>query len=513
MNTHSPSHTDVAIIGAGFAGVGMGIQLKRRQEHTFRIFERAGQIGGTWRDNTYPGIACDVPAHLYSFSFAPNPNWSGLYAPGLEISSYLEDCSVQEGLHENLILNADVTEARWDQSGQLWRLTTTQGSFTSNTLVLGCGRLTEPRIPSVPGVDSFTGESFHSARWRHEVNLDGKRIAVIGSGASAVQIVPELARVASELIVLQRSAPYILPREEHQYSVAERAMFKQLPQSMKSLRSQLFWKQEEMFAQRLSNGQAVTSAREKALNHLKSNVHDAQRVQQLTPNYELGCKRVLISNTFYPAFNKPNVHLQSTALAAVEAGAVVGKDGSRFDVDVIVYATGFHSARQPFASRVFGRQGASLDDYWSNGMKGFASTTVHGFPNLFVLNGPNSGLGHSSSIFMIETQIEYVLAALQFLNSIPESSLEVSAEAEQAYVRAIDAQSAETVWINGGCSSWYVDPTSGRQTLLWPDFAYAFRTVNGSFDSTPYLTATTQDSKPAELPMGARGEPLAGSTY
>jgi cation diffusion facilitator CzcD-associated flavoprotein CzcO len=240
MNTHSPSHTDVAIIGAGFAGVGMGIQLKRRQEHTFRIFERAGQIGGTWRDNTYPGIACDVPAHLYSFSFAPNPNWSGLYAPGLEISSYLEDCSVQEGLHENLILNADVTEARWDQSGQLWRLTTTQGSFTSNTLVLGCGRLTEPRIPSVPGVDSFTGESFHSARWRHEVNLDGKRIAVIGSGASAVQIVPELARVASELIVLQRSAPYILPREEHQYSVAERAMFKQLPQSMKSLRSQLF---------------------------------------------------------------------------------------------------------------------------------------------------------------------------------------------------------------------------------------------------------------------------------
>jgi hypothetical protein len=162
---------------------------------------------------------------------------------------------------------------------------------------------------------------------------------------------------------------------------------------------------------------------------------------------------------------------------------------------------------------VFGRQGASLDDYLSNGMKGFASTTVHGFPNLFVLNGPNSGLGHSSSIFMIETQIEYVLAALQFLNSIPESSLEVSAEAEQAYVRAIDAQSAETVWINGGCSSWYVDPTSGRQTLLWPDFAYAFRTVNGSFDSTPYLTATTQDSKPAELPMGARGEPLAGSTY
>jgi cation diffusion facilitator CzcD-associated flavoprotein CzcO len=485
-------HTHVAIIGAGFAGIGMGIRLKRRGEESFRIFERAERIGGTWRDNTYPGIACDVPSHLYSFSFAPNPNWSQKYASGHEIATYLENCVSSENISDHLSLGTDVVDMRWDASAQLWRLETSAGTYSANVLIMAGGRLSKPRIPNVPGATEFTGEWFHSAAWRHDVDLTNKRVGIIGSGASAVQLVPELAELASELVVMQRSAPYVIARDDEHYSEAQRRTFARLPETMADLRARLFWKQEEVYTQRLSDGSAVARARNAALSHLRSQVTDERLVQLLTPQYEIGCKRILISNTYYPAFMRPNVHLQSTALAGVDGNTIIGMDGSRFEVDVLVYATGFHSARQPYARAVFGRDGQSLATAWANGMRGYASTSVHGFPNFFVLNGPNAGLGHSSSIYMMETQIDYVLGALAHMGQSSLSSIEVQADAEQAYVDAIDALSAETVWMNGGCSSWYVDAAANRLTLLWPDFAHAFRAANGQFDASAYASTATR---------------------
>lgn len=486
--SHGGEHTNIAIIGAGFAGIGMAMRLKRRGENSFRVFERAERIGGTWRDNTYPGIACDVPSHLYSFSFAPNPNWSQKYAAGEEIAAYLEDCVASEELNEHLTLDTDVFDMRWDDEAQLWRLSTSRGAVTANTLILAAGRLSKPRIPPVPGATEFAGDWFHSAAWRHDVDLTGKRVGIIGSGASAIQLVPELAARAAELVVMQRSAPYVIPRDDEQYTEAQRRSFTRLPETMAELRSQLFWKQEEVYTQRLSDGSSVERARNVALSHLQNQVSDHRLVQLLTPQYEIGCKRILISSTYYPTFMQSHVHLQSTPLAGVKGRTIIGDDGSRFDVDVLVYATGFHSARQPYARTVFGRDGQSLSEAWSSGMRGYASTTVHGFPNLFVLNGPNAGLGHSSSIYMMETQIDYVLGALNFMHNSSLSSINVRLEAEDAYVNALDALSAETVWMNGGCSSWYVDAAAGRLTLLWPDFAHAFRARNGQFDATVYET-------------------------
>lgn len=488
------AHVRVAIVGAGFAGIGAAIRLKRRGEASFVILERASRVGGTWRDNTYPGIACDVPSHLYSFSFAPNPEWSRFYAPGHEIKNYLEACVQRESLTAHLRLGTDLTNAHWDEETKRWMIETSRGTLTADTLLMAAGRLTTPRIPPVPGATEFMGEWFHSARWNHDAQLAGKRIGIIGSGASAIQLVPELAKVASELVVMQRSAPYVIPRDDASYSAAQQRTFARLPETMAALRSKLFWQQEQVYAQRLSGSRAVDEAREHALGHLQVQVTDAKIREQLTPNYEIGCKRVLISSTYYPTFNSEHVHLQPTALAAVEGNTLVGADESRFDVDVLVYATGFLTARQPFASRIFGRAGTSLADTWSNGMRGYASTTVHGFPNFFVLNGPNAGLGHSSAIYMIETQIEYVLGALSHLDETGAASLEVRAEAEQNYVDSIDSLSAETVWMNGGCSSWYVDPAAKRLTLLWPDFAHAFRAANERFDESVYLSVPASSS-------------------
>lgn len=496
--THTPTHTDVAIIGAGFAGIGMAIQLRREGLLSFRIFERANRVGGTWRDNTYPGVACDVPAHLYSFSFLPNPNWSAMYAPGQEIADYLAHCVAQERLDEHLLLETEVEHAEWDDAAHLWHLHTSSGIFTAGSLVVGAGRLTEPRIPAVPGVQDFAGDWFHSARWNHNADLTDKRIAVIGSGASAIQIIPELSRVASELIVLQRSAPYVIPREEHTYSAAERRRFAALPHTISALREQLFWRQEEVYVQRVTNTAAIARAREVALEHLRSTVERKELVDLLTPSYEIGCKRILLSNEYYQTFNEPHVRLHPHALKEVSGHTLTATDGTAFEVDVIVYATGFVTQRQPYARRVVGRDGLLLSEAWAKRMRGYASTTVPGFPNLYVLNGPNAGLGHSSAIYMIETQVNYVLEALQFQRETRALSLEVTAAAEAAYVDELDEVSANTVWLKGGCVSWYTSESDTKLTLLWPDFAHEFRQRNEHFSAEAYDITFAPDTVGAD---------------
>ncbi|CAN5163786.1 NAD(P)/FAD-dependent oxidoreductase [soil metagenome] len=477
-----PEHRDVVIVGAGFAGIGAGIRLKRRGIHSFLILERADEVGGTWRDNHYPGVACDVPSHLYSFSFRPNPEWSSVFAPGEEIQRYLVESAHDEDLAEHLRLGTELLDASW-QEGR-WRLSTSAGDFSARMLILACGRLSEPRIPAVPGIDSFDGELFHSARWRTDVELNGKRVAVVGSGASAVQIVPELAKVAAEVVVLQRSAPYIVPRDERRYSDAERSLFRRLPEELSDYRAELFWKAEEAFAQRSGNPSSTDRARQRALSHLAAQVPDPVIRGLLTPDYEIGCKRVLISNDYYPAFSLPNVRLERSALAGIDSSALITANGARHEVDVAVLATGFHSAEQPYAALVHGRAGLSLAEHWADGMTAHASTVVHGFPNLFIINGPNGGVGHNSAIYLIESQLDYVLGALQFAGE--HGVLEVSEAAETEYSARIGELSEGTVWTAGGCQSWYLDPWNGRLTLLWPDFAHAFRAANGRFDPESY---------------------------
>ena len=477
---------DVAIIGAGIAGIGLGIRLRRRGDRSFVIFERASRPGGTWRDNTYPGVACDVPSHLYSYSFMPNPGWSRFFAPGAEIQGYLLASAAEEGLDEHIRLDTDVTGARWDAGRDLWELESSAGTVTARVLVLAAGRLSSPRYPSVPGIDSFPGPAFHSARWDHDVDLSGKRVAIVGSGASSIQIVPEVARIASRVSVLQRSAPYVIPRANPEYTAAERSLLERDPAELARLRAALFWRAEEAYAQRAAEPEALDAARTRALDHLHAQVADTSLRERLTPHYEIGCKRVLISSDYYPAMIQPNVSLEASALAAIEGNTLVMENGARHEADVVIFATGFHAAEQPYAQTIVGRGGVTLSEHWAHGMTAFASTAVSGFPNMFVINGPNAAVGHNSAIYMIEAQIDYILGALQYQRAEGDPVLTVTAEAEREYVDLVDGLSASTVWMTGRCDSWYLDPRSGRLTLIWPDFAFAFRERNGRFDEHAY---------------------------
>jgi cation diffusion facilitator CzcD-associated flavoprotein CzcO len=476
------THTDVLIVGAGFAGLGLGIRLAREGRHDFVILERAQEVGGTWRDNVYPGVACDIPAHLYSFSFRPKADWSRLFAPGAEIQGYLRQAAIDEGLLPHLRFGTEMLDARWDESASLWRVLTSRGRFTASTLVMAAGRLSEPKLPAVSGIESFEGAFFHSSAWDPDIDLTGKRVGVVGTGASAIQLIPQLAAQAEQLVIFQRSAPYVVPRIDHAYSEDELRRFAEVPGAIDELRADLFWEAEKAFPQRLGEKQSIDALRSRALDNLAGAVSDPGLRARATPDYEIGCKRALISSDYYPVLNRPNVVLEGSALKSTDGSTARAASGARYDLDLLVFATGFQSTRPPFAERVTGRDEERLADHWSMGMTAYASTVVSGFPNFFVLDGPNASLGHNSAIYMIEAQLDYVLGALEYLDRSGSRSLEVSAEAEADYTREIDAMAAATVWLTGGCQSWYVDERSGRLTLLWPGYAHSFRERNARFD-------------------------------
>lgn len=495
--------TDILIVGAGFGGLGMGIQLKRRGEDAFVILERADDVGGTWRDNHYPGVACDVPSHLYSFSFRTNPNWSHVFSPGGEIQQYLRDCAREEGLLPHLRLGTTMLDARWDEAQQRWSVQTSRGLFTCRILIACPGHLADEHLPRIEGLSGFTGDLFHSARWNHGVPLQGKRIGVVGSGASAIQIVPELARLASSMVVFQRSAPYLIPRANRSYTAAEKRLFARDPSLMHKLRADLFWTGETNFAQRRNVPRFVREAKDMALSHLHDQVADPALRAKLTPDYEIGCKRVLISNDYYPALTRDNVQLEASALARVEGNTAISADGRRYELDVLVCATGFEATRPPFAKSIHGRQGISLDAHWDKGMQGLDSIAVHGFPNLFIINGPNTGLGHNSVVYIIEAQVDYILEALEHAERHQLAVLEADATAQAQYMEALDARAEGTVWLAGGCKSWYVDPRSHRLTLVWPDYAYAFREANGTFHPEAYVQVQASMQAPAAVAPAA----------
>ncbi len=484
-----PAEVRVAVIGAGFGGLAAAIRLQQAGIRDVVLLERGDDVGGTWRDNSYPGCACDVPSHLYSFSFAPNPEWSRSFSRQPEIQDYLRRCATDFGLWLRIHLDTDVTDARWDEAAGRWRVTTSRGELTAQAVIAAQGPLSAPSLPRIAGLADFAGVSFHSARWRHDVDLAGKRVAVIGTGASAIQFVPHLQKQAGQVTVFQRTAPWVVPRRDRAISEREKQLFRRVPAAQKAVRGAIYWGRELMLPSFTGNERLLRLSERMARRHLETQVPDPQLRARLTPHFRLGCKRVLLSNHYYPALTQPNVELVTDAIVEADAGGLVTRDAAGTSThrpfDVIIYGTGFHVTDMPLAAQLTGREGRTLREVWDEeGMTALRGTTVAGFPNLFLLVGPNTGLGHSSIIFMIESQLPYVIAALQECTRTG-AALEPRPEVQREYNARLQRDLTGTVWESGGCKSWYLD-SHGRNTTLWPTFTFRFRRQLHRFDSAEY---------------------------
>lgn len=478
---------DLVVVGAGFAGVGIGAALLESGRTSFVVLERGNDVGGTWRDNTYPGAACDVPSHLYSYSWALNPRWTRMHAPQGEILEYLRKVATDRGVINHVRLNTEVTGAEWDQATARWDVQTTSTHYRAKSLVVAVGHLSEPKLPDIPGMSDFAGTLFHSARWDHSVDLEGQRIGVVGSGATAIQVVPELSKLARHLVVFQRTPSYIMPRPDPYYSEAQKRMFERIPETMKAERAAIFWANEERFAQRRNVPALVETATQAALRHMHSQVEDPVLRDKLTPRYRLGCKRVLKSDDFYPAIASSNVTLVTEEIEKVETTGLRVAGGAAYELDALIFCTGFEATDLPISHIIRGRDGLLLSDAWRGGMGAFATSAVGGFPNMWFINGPNTGTGHNSAVYMTEVQVDYILGALSHMEQEGVDSLEVSTEALDRYVGQIEAWSEGSVWLSGSCSSWYLDPRNGRLTTLWPSSAHQFRARTSRFESSPYV--------------------------
>ncbi len=473
MSESTAAHVRVAVIGSGFSGLGMAIALRRHGIRDVVVLERAAALGGTWRDNSYPGCACDIPSKLYSYSFAPNPNWTRSFPDQAEIWAYLEDCADRFGVREQIRFGCDVERMTWDAPGQRWRISTNDGELTADVVVAAPGGLSAPSIPDIPGLERFTGAVFHSATWDHEHELDGARVAVIGTGASAIQFVPRIQPRVARLDLYQRTPPWIVPRRDRTFTAAEVAGYRRFPWLQRLGRAWVYGTREAYYLS-FKHPRLMALSERVASAHLASQVRDPGLRARLTPDYRMGCKRILISSDYYPALQQPNVEVVSGGIREVRERSIVAADGSEREVDTIILGTGFHVTDVPIAERVIGSAGDSLADVWAGSPRTYLASAIHGFPNLFLLGGPNAGLGHNSIIYMIESQIAYVLDALALLSSRRAGTIEVSAQAQAGFCAEIDERSAGTVWALGGCRSWYLDRT-GRNSVLWPGPTFEFR--------------------------------------
>ena len=464
----------VLIVGAGFSGLAMAIRCREAGIGPFRVIEKGDGIGGTWHDNTYPGAACDVPSHLYSLSFAPKADWSRMYAPQAEILAYLRETAERHGLMPLIQLGTAFQDATWDEAHALWRVATDRGPITAQAIVSGMGGLHHPAYPDIPGRDAFAGPAFHTAAWDHAVRLAGRRVGVIGTGASAIQVVPELADVAAHLTLFQRTPPWIMPKNDHAIAARAKARYRRLPLARQLERARLFWLHEVRALLGFTKVSKLTGQAEAlARRHLAKAVPDPELRRRLTPHYRLGCKRVLISDTYYPALQRPNVTLETGSIARITPGGVTTQDGRTHDLDVIVYATGFDVTATFTRMNLIGRDGLRLSDAWAGGMGAYQGITVAGFPNYFMLLGPNTGLGHNSVVAMIEVQVQHVLDCLEALRR-GTRAIEVRPEAQARFLDRIRARLADSIWQAGGCRSWYLD-AQGRNATLWPDSVMAYR--------------------------------------
>ncbi len=478
---------EIAIVGSGFSGLAMAARLKRAGRDDFVILERAREVGGTWRENSYPGCRCDVPSHVYSFSFAPNPDWSESFSPQREIFDYLRKVAADEGLVEHVRFGCEVEDASWDEEAKVWRLRTSSGDLAARVLIAGAGPLHEPKLPDVPGLLDFEGALFHSATWDHDHDLAGERVAVIGTGASAIQFVPQIQPEVERLHLFQRTPPWVMPRGQRPITRAERTLFRRIPALQRAARAGIYWAREAIAIPLLRVAFAPL-LRRVGLMHMRRSVPDRGLRRKLTPDYLPGCKRILVSNDYLPSLAKPNVEVLCEGIAEVRGRTVIGTDGSEREVDTIICGTGFHVLDMPVADRIRDGVGRSLADHWDGSPQAHRGTTVAGFPNFYLLLGPNTGLGHNSVVYMAEAQAGYVMRALAHMREHDLGTIEVRAEAQRDWNDAIQARMDGTVWLEGGCSSWYLD-ANGRNTSLWPGFSFKFARALRRFEPAEHTGA------------------------
>ncbi|MEZ0052974.1 cation diffusion facilitator CzcD-associated flavoprotein CzcO [Mycobacterium sp. MAA66] len=490
MTTTADRSNTVTIIGAGFGGICMGIKL-RRAGIPFTIVEKGDRIGGVWRDNTYPGAACDIPSHLYSYSFEPSHDWSRKYGTQPEIQSYIDHCAHKYGVAEHIRFGHTVQQADFDEAAGLWTVRLDNGDTVgSRFLVAATGQLSLPANPTFPGLESFSGKVFHSARWDHNYDLRGRRVAVIGTGASAIQFVPKIAAQVAQLYVLQRSAPYVLPKPDRPYTPLEKYLYRHFPAMLVASRSRQYAYHEARVLP-MTKGIGVNVI-EKAWEHyLRTQIDDHHLRTILRPDYAIGCKRVLISNDWYDTLNRPSVEVIPAGLSEIRPDGILAANGAERDVDTIIFGTGFATNDFLAPINVTGRHGHELHQVWSErgGADAFKGISVPQFPNLFLLYGPNTNLGHNSIIYMLESQTEYVLEALHHAASHGVKWLDVRTEAHAEFNDDLQRQMKNTVW-QAGCDSWYVTD-AGKNTNNWPSFTFDYRRQVRYFDPMNYRTDTT----------------------
>ncbi|WP_410645282.1 flavin-containing monooxygenase [Amycolatopsis sp. lyj-346] len=482
-------HFAVLVVGAGASGLGAAIRLSQAGVGDLAVLEKAGALGGTWRDNTYPGCACDVPSALYSYSFAPNPEWTRAFAGQAEIRAYLRDTAVRFGVTGKIRYGVEVTRAQWNDRDARWELETSQGPYSARVLVAGTGPWHEPLIPGLPGLAGFPGEVFHSARWNHGYDLTGKRVAVIGTGASAVQFVPEIVPRVERLHLFQRTAQWVLPKPDFPVPGAERFLLRRFPALQRALRGAEYGLLETLgFGFR--HPWLLRQVQRIGLAHLRFAVRDPVLRKALTPDYTLGCKRLLMSNTYYRALTQSRVDVHATAVRAVDGSRVLGADGSVAEADAIIFGTGFHILDMPVSARVFDADGRSLDDHWKGSPQAYAGTTVAGFPNLYLLLGPSLGTGHSSAFTIVEAQLRHTVAAVTRTLRSERTSLSVRPEVQAAFNAEVQAALPGTVYQSGGCSSYYTD-VNGRNSFSWPFSTGRLRSRVGEFREADYEVTTS----------------------
>ena len=499
MTEHEREHVRVVVIGSGFGGLGAAVRLRREGVTDFVVLERADSVGGTWRDNSYPGCACDVPSHLYSFSFAPNADWPRTFSGQEHIRAYLENVADVFRLRPHIRFNSEVKMMTWDAERLRWDIETTAGSYSADLVVSATGPLSDPKIPDVPGLDTFPGKVFHSARWDHDYDLRGKRVAMVGTGASAIQIVPAIQPDVRRLTLFQRTPPWVMPRVDRPISAAERAVHRALPFTTQ-VRRGLLWGIRELQTQAFTKRpNELVLVEQLAKKNMARAIKDPALRAKLTPDYRIGCKRILLSRTYYPALAQPNVDVVASGLSEVRGSTVVAADGTTAEVDAIVFGTGFHVTDMPIADRVVGADGRTLAEAWQGGMQALRGASAAGFPNWMTVIGPNTGLGTSSMILMIESQLNYLADYIRQLDVLGgRVALDARPSAVSAWNRRVQDRMKRTVWNTGGCTSWYMD-ASGLNTTIWPGTTAEFRKATRRVDLTEYEVVRARTERKAEV--------------
>jgi cation diffusion facilitator CzcD-associated flavoprotein CzcO len=488
-----PDHVHTLVVGAGFGGIGMTATLLRDNPGAdVLVIERGDDVGGTWRVNTYPGAACDVPSALYSFSFAPDPDWARAHGTQEEIYTYLRRVAREEGVTDRTMFDCELRDAQWDAERALWSVSTSRGDLTADVLVAATGTLSTPKFPKVPGLELFRGKMFHSAEWDHGHDVTGERVAVIGTGASAIQFVPAIVDRIEHLTLFQRTASWVMPKRDHAIARSVRSLYRRFPFLQKAVRGAVYGQKEiyvvgmtKPFARKY----ALPLFERRARYVLRKQVSDPELRARLTPDFAITCKRILLSNDWFPAITRPDVSVVSSGLSAVTENGVVDDEGNEYEVDTIIFGTGFTPTEPPAAQHIHGSDGRSLAEVWDGSPAAHLGISVHGFPNFFLMYGPNTNLGHSSIVYMLESQARYIVDALRTMQSRHLATVEVTADAQRRYTEGLAPVLEGTVWNAGGCSSWYIDG-KGRNSVMWPTFTWEYRARTKRFDLENYVART-----------------------